>query len=355
MPSRILVFSSGDQVHSGKFTYSVSYTDATSGSTVTLNILADGDDNGKPYKLNGSTHVYIKDPNGNDYTGATRVTGSRCLVASSSTNGWCVPPEPPPPHVELPAYTMRFRFSDTNYDPTTATLPSGFSFKSGCTWTQVTGTGYNDWDYTRADSNWNDEFNGIFTDPNNMVDIIAAGDMSGVTSMKNVKYKSNKVNGGTFGSGDNQKACSIRSICSFDSSNITNIDGLCFHCIYMKKAPEIDMSHVTSTWSTFDSCTSMAYVNRLDLSSATYVRSLFANCNLKQLPSLASLPSRITNCQYMFQGNNDCGINGNPGITAAYNELAARSPSSTTACFKECGKNTTAGNAELRNIPSGWK
>ena len=74
MSRRVLVFSRGDQMYGTKYIYEVSYTDSGTGSTVTLNILADGDDNGKPYKLNGSTHSYIKDPNGNDYTGAVRLS-----------------------------------------------------------------------------------------------------------------------------------------------------------------------------------------------------------------------------------------------------------------------------------------
>ena len=353
MSSRVLVFSHGDMVVGAKYIYTASYTD--SGTTVTTNILADGDDNGKPYKLNGSTHVYIKDPNGNDYTGATRIQGSRTLMVNPTTHAICMPPEPPLPPVTLPAYTLRFRFSMSGYNPTTASDHSGFSFKNGHTWTQVLDSGYNDWDYTREDSNWDDEFNGLFTNANNLVDIIYAGDMTGVTSMKNVKYLSGKVDGGTFGSGSKNKSCSIRSICTFDSSNVTNMDGLCFHCTHMKNAPEIDYSHSTSFWSAFDGCTGLAYVNRMDFSSAVSLRAIFANCNLKQLPDMSTVTSSLNLCQYAFQGNNNCGINGNPGILAAYNYLSAANPGTKNACFSGTGNATTDGRAELNQIPDPWK
>lgn len=353
MSSRVLVFSYGDQVKGAKYIYTASYT--SGGTTVTTNMLADGDDNGKPYKLDGTRHNYIKDPNGNDYTGAVRLQGSRTLMINATTHAICMPPEPPLPPVSLPAYTLRFRFSMANYNPTTATDHSGFSFKSGHTWTQVHDTGYNDWDYTRTDSNWDDEFNGIFTNANNLVDIIYAGDMSGITSMKNVKYLSGKVDGGTFGSGSKNKSCSIRSICTFDSSNITRMDGLCFHCTSMKKAPEIDYSHSTTFWSAFDGCTGLAYVNRMDFSAATSLRAIFANCDLKQLPDMSSVTSRLNLCQYAFQGNKNCGINGSPGILDAYNYLLAARPGTTTGCFSGTGSNTTAGKAELNQVGAGWK
>lgn len=353
MSSRVLIFSTGDMMYNGRYIYTASYVD--SGVTVTVNMLADGDDNGKPYKLSGSRHVYLKDPNGNDFTGAVRIQGNRSLMVNSTTHSICIPPEVPPPHIDLPDYTLRFRFSMAGYDPTTATDHSGFNFKSGHTWTKVLDSDYNDWDYTRENANWDDEFNGIFTNGNNMVDIIAAGDMSGVTSMKNTKYLSGKVDGGTFGSGSKNSSCSIRSICTFDSSNITSMDGLCFHCTHMKKAPELDYSGVTSFWSAFDSCTGLAYVNRMDFSSATSLRALFANCSLKQLPDMSTVTSRLNLCQYAFQGNVNCGINGNPGILDAYNYLLAANPGTKNACFSHTGENTTAGRAELAQVPNNWK
>ena len=353
MSNRVMVFSSGDMMYNNRYIYTASYVDG--GVTIVTNMLADGDDNGKPYKLSGSRHVYLKDPNGNEFTGAVRKQGSRSLMVNPTTHAICTSPEPPPTPVELPAYTLRFRFSNSSYNPTTATDHSGFNFKSGHTWTQVTDSDYNDWDYTRANANWDDEFNGIFTNSNNLVDIIAAGDMSGVTSMKNVKYLSSKVDGGTFGSGSKNKSCSIRSICTFDASNISSMDGLCFHCVYMKKAPELDYHNITSFWSAFDSCTGLTYVNRMDFSSATSLRAIFANCNLKQLPDMSTVTSRLNLCQYAFQGNANCGINGSPGILDAYNYLSAANPGTKNACFSHTGENTTAGRAELSQVPNNWK
>lgn len=256
-----------------------------------------------------------------------------------------VEPEP----VVLPAYTMRFKFSNSSYDPTQVS-----GWKSGSTWTQVTNSTDNLWDYTHVSSNWDDEFNAKFTNANNVVDIIAVGDMSGVTSMANVAYVSSKVAGGVFGSGNASATSYVRSIVSFDTSNVTNMDGMFFHCTSMTSCPPLDTSKCTSFWSMFDSCTGLRWVNGLDFSSATSVRAIFANCNLRKLPDMSTITTRLTACQFAFQHNMMCGEYGSPGILDAYNNLRRGNPSTFTGCFTSCGTSTTDGRAEYNQIPSNW-
>ena len=265
------------------------------------------------------------------------------------------PPEPPEPVGDLGPNTLRFKFSDTSYTPL-----SRNDWKSGGTWTMVPAEenprGENLWDYNQPSSSWDDEFNGKFIVSSNMVDIIGAGDMSGVTSMKNTAYVGGKVAGGTFGSGNANKTSYIRSIVLFDTSNVTKMDGMFFHCNMITTCPAFNTSSCTSFWSMFDSCTGLKWFSGdFDFSRATSIRAICANCNLRRLPSMASITSSLTECRYAFQGNADCGEYGTPRILEAYNYLSAVNPSQHGSCFLNTGSNTTDGKAELRQIPSGWK
>lgn len=97
--------------------------------------------------------------------------------------------------VQLPAYTLRYRFYNTSLDPST------ISYRG--TWTQVSGSSRNDWDWTYVSSDWS---HGPFGDSSGNslgykyctgpYDIIAAGDNSGVTMIPyffgiNYDYKDN--------------------------------------------------------------------------------------------------------------------------------------------------------------------
>jgi hypothetical protein len=89
----------------------------------------------------------------------------------------------------IPAYSIRFQFSDTSFDPTTP-----LAVTNG-TWSPVdAGSGI--WDFTYQNSDWTDLFNGIITgsNVNGTVDIIG-GNMSGVsTAIRLFKYCDRLVN-----------------------------------------------------------------------------------------------------------------------------------------------------------------
>ena len=313
----------------------------------TRTILADGDDNGVPYILDGQTHILLP------YTNAVRVIEKKCLAINNS-HSVLTTPLPPVPPVSLPPYTMRFKFSKASYDPTQVS-----GWKSGSVWTKVQDTDENIWDYTRESSNWDDEFNGKFISSDNFVDVTHAGDMSGVTSMTNQAYISSKVAGGVFGSGKSTQVSYVRSVCSFDTSNVTKMEGMFFKCSSMTTCPSLDTHNCTSFWSMFDGCAGLKWVNGLDFSSATSIRAIFANCNLRKLPDMSTITSSLSLCQYAFQGNAYCGEYGSPGILDAYNYLRAANPSNYTSCFINCGNSSQTDNPEgyeeYSQIPNNWK
>lgn len=243
-------------------------------------------------------------------------------------------------------YTLRFHFMNSTYDPTTIS-----GWKAGSTWTKVSSSP-NIWDYTHESSNWDDEFNGKFNSSSMSCAVIAAGDMSGITSMKNVAYASNKVAGGVFGSGGSSKNSYFTYVCKFDTSNVTNMDGMFFRCLNLRAVPNFDTSSCTSFWSTFDRCTYISKYPKFDHSKATSIRAMHANNHsLCYLPDCSDVTSNLNECQYAFQNTYSV----MKGITSAYNYLSAVNPANHAGTFLNCGLKTTQGSAELANIPSDWK
>ena len=59
-----------------------------------------------------------------------------------------------PSPVELPEFTMRFRFTDTTYDPRTLYPTEGGTKWYKGTWTKVNNTGFNDWDWYNNSVDW---------------------------------------------------------------------------------------------------------------------------------------------------------------------------------------------------------
>ena len=241
-------------------------------------------------------------------------------------------------------YTLRFHFSSEYYNPT------NYSWKSGATWTQVSNR---IWDYTHETSNWDDEFNGKFiTEWDTQVAVIAAGDMSGVTSMKNTAYVSNKVAGGVFGSASSSNISMFIYICDFDTSNVTNLDGLFYGCGYLQSLPTLNTSSCTSFWSTFDGCNSALFIPQVDLSHTASMRAMFSKCfSLLYWPDLSNVNPSLSLCQYCFERNG----NVTKGITTSYNYLSALNTTNHTACFNKCGLASTISQSELSNVPTGWK
>lgn len=242
-------------------------------------------------------------------------------------------------------YTLRFFFMDVNYNPTNES-----GWKSGSTWTRVSSSP-NIWDYTHESSDWDDEFNGKFVSESNEVAIIASGDLSGITSMKNVAYVSGKVAGGTFGSGNTSKVSYITYICDLNTPNVTNMDGLLMGCRYLAVAPKLNTSSCTSLWSTFDTLYCALMIPDIDMSHVTNMRATYSKCfSLLYTPNFSNVNSNLNLCQYCFER----AYNLTDGLKDAYDNLVLTSNTNHASCFSQAGSKSTTGAAELAQIPSGW-
>lgn len=255
----------------------------------------------------------------------------------------------------IPEMTLRFMFSDTSYNPQAAGVGT-----SG-TWKKKLDTSYNVWDWTR-NGTWGSAFLNAFTDQNNLVEIIDAGDTRNLTSL----YK-------TF-----DGCTSLKSICFFNTENCTTLyrtfsnceklefvpnyntskvteSGACFlGCKALINAPEFDLSLVSSgirTQQMFDGCTSLEYVPNYNMNACSMASYMFRNCtSLKNVPmlicpNLVNALSMFANCRKVEGGALDF-----------YNYLSTKTTSVTiySGCFSNCGVDTVTGAAELAQIPSSW-
>lgn len=100
-----------------------------------------------------------------------------------------------------------------------------------------------------------------------------------------------------------------------------------------------------------DACYELEYVNNFDTSEVTDASTAFNNCNkLKNVPLLDT--GKMTNVNSMLY---NC-YKVEEGALALYTQMSSQAtpPSSHSAAFCNCGKDTTTGAAELAQIPSTW-
>ena len=214
----------------------------------------------------------------------------------------------------LPENTLLFSFSKLDYSPTVAGL-------SG-TWTQFD-TGYSEntfnlWTWQDLSSNWIGKFYdsttqvGTFVDPTNLVDIIAAGDTSSVTTIKQMFTRNTSLN----------------SICLFDTSSVVDFSSFVSHTGIFE-LPLFDTSHATTINSIAYDCKNLLSVPLLNTSSITY-------------------SNGIAVAFY------DC-INVESGAYELYKQLQSQTfTGGVYLPFSNCGNNKLTGISDLLKIPSEW-
>lgn len=235
----------------------------------------------------------------------------------------------------VPTYTIRLRFSDSSYNPTTDT---GITWPTGMVWTKDTQTVGNEWEAVYASNNWSDLFGNYSWDSKNIdVDILSA-DFAGVTNASR-----------TF---SNSAIKSVANITNF--RGVTNANGT-FMGTGITSIPLFDTSSVTNASAMFASCRSLTSLPLFDTHNVINF-SGFCNDEMFYQMSLTSIPlldtSSATNVDGMFEG---CQLV-ESGALALYTQMSTQTnvPSIHSYCFSMCGNRTTTGAAELAQIPSSW-
>ena len=158
-------------------------------------------------------------------------------------------------------------------------------------------------------------------------------------------------------------ASRITSLPLFDTSNVTNMWQFLAYNRYIEQVPAFDLHNVLVAQNMFRECTALKSLPDYNLSRCYDMVWMCYGCtSLTALPNFTigtyPLPPYDfgIECKETFSG---C-TNVASGITRMYNKLApavmpGETPSPYSGCFYNCGSNTTAGAAELAQIPSDWK
>ena len=206
---------------------------------------------------------------------------------------------------KLPENTLRFMFSKLDYSPVVAGVGS-----SG-TWKKVSKYAENNiWDWTLTDSTIGTQFNAAFQDSDNLVSIIAAGALSWT-----IIYQ-------TF-----YDCTSLIYVCDLNTTGVTSLNASFYGCTGLKATPKINTSKVTIFFNCFAGCTGLKKIGPFDTNKASNVNGMFSGC-----------------------------VNVEEGALALYQQMSTQTtpPANHMETFKNCGKNTETGAAELAQIPASW-
>lgn len=281
-----------------------------------------------------------------------------------------------PNPLNLPPFTMRFQFGDgasmsSSYNPTT----SGQTWKTGAVWTQVS-TSPNVWDYTRVDTDWDEEFYQKFSSPYVDYDTFVLGgntagvtnmhstfrdcdllravkifDTRSVTDMNHMFSETAKLGYSMYNSPVYNLIDGVRmALPLFDTSSVTDMSYMFIYASEVRKVPRWNTSSVTDMTQMF--ANSPIYtVPLFDTSSVTSMYAMFRSCS-----SLSAIPlfdtRSVVDMRETFYGCRNVAS----GALALYNQASSQTtpPSGYSQCFSHCGEYTTTGAAELAQIPTSW-
>lgn len=119
----------------------------------------------------------------------------------------------------------------------------------------------------------------------------------------------------------------IKIIAAGDTSGVTNMMGMFFECLSLTSVSVFDTSSVTNMEAMFFECTNLKSVPLFDVSNATNMKDMFNSCTKVE-----------------------------SGALALYKQASKTGSKVTsyTNAFKYCGSITTAGQADLQQIPADW-
>ena len=239
---------------------------------------------------------------------------NKLIKLNNKLVGFVDPYNPP----DLPPYTIRLK-----YKP--GTTPT-FSVGTGT----LVDAGENIWDLTYENSSWTQ----LLSTHDDLLEVLGANS-TGVTNMVGMFYHCEH----------------LTTVSLFDTSSVTSMRSMFNSCYSLTSVPLFDTSKVTDIGYMFIDCTSLTSIPLFDTSSVTDMGLMFYNCT-----SLTSIPlfdtSKVTDMIYMFI---DC-TNVESGALSLYQQASTQTnpPTSHTDTFKNCGLNTTTGAAELSLIPTSW-
>lgn len=261
--------------------------------------------------------------------------------------------------LNLPPYTIRVELLPGEVEP-----DINIDFRNDkLTMTQLSASP-NIWDITYTDSVWDQMFDvgvhGEITGSN--VKGIVGGNLTGITSIAAWFYSNDRLE--YVNIIDTPDVINMAAAFDFCANlvnipeyfNLASVEDMtkafaqCFSLVHLPKF--LNSSNLRILKKTFVECISLVDIPLFDTSNVTDFESAFDYCrSLKEVPLLDV--SSVTNCPRMFATT----LNVESGSLALYNRLQALGGQITEhgECFRECGRDTVTGAAELAQIPNGWK
>lgn len=146
--------------------------------------------------------------------------------------------------------------------------------------------------------------------------------------------------------------CILLEEVSLTSACLTETtEAMFYDCRALKSVPLFDTSNATTVYDMFNGCTVLESIPLFDTSNATTGYGFaYGASSLKQIPLINT--SKMTNVAYMFSG---CFMV-ESGALALYNQMSTQAipPSIHGNAFKNCGRDTASGSAEVAQIPTSW-
>lgn len=189
------------------------------------------------------------------------------------------------------AMTLRFAFSQKDYNPETAGVGSAG------TWAKVDSPTLNIWDWTNEDADWSRCFKNAFLDSENEVSVIMAGDTSSVTNVAELFYAS------TSGSRNYIVECY-----PFDISNCTTMQNMLMKTA-LSKWPRFKFVGGTAVNMFRD--TFLVHVPDIDMGNVMSIKQMLGANSLLETVGTIKISSSCTNVESLFAGSSSVGICGN--------------------------------------------
>lgn len=146
---------------------------------------------------------------------------------------------------------------------------------------------------------------------------------------------------------------SLENIPLLDLTHPRRFGHFCCECTSLKHLPAFDLSNATDVYDFCYGCVNLeTTAPSYNLSRCRDIFGMFYDCRkLKAIPAITV--GVVNNCRSAF---NKCYVAAS-GILDAYNALSSQAtiPTYHSYTFEDCGRDSTSGAAELRQIPSGWK
>lgn len=295
--------------------------------------------------------------------------GKRIAPSSGKVLGIKMPP--------VPEKTLRFKFSNTSFNPVTDTYSNAGI--STWHWTPVSPS-IGVYDFTYNYTNWvpvlssgttiilNDVRDTTNRYPLNRISIVGDvaiidSNLAGVTSVdylfhpiRNTLTKVNLKNTSSLTSGYNWGHSGgvgkLTEVYVEDTSNMTTMENMFTGCTALTTVNPLRADSCTTTKSMFSSCKSLSQpVSMSNMTSVTNASGMFQQCtSLKSVPLFDTISAEdVTN---MFSGCTAV----ESGALALYQQMSTQTtpPTNYSNCFTKCGSNTVTGAAELAQIPTSW-